>query len=165
MLFNSMEKKYLLPFILLILLLGTKIPSFSSVENVQIQDVQISVQVSGAVRYPGIYEMEAGSCVSDVLNQAELLEEADTSAMNLLITLRDKDTVYVPYQKEGVERISINSASKEELMGLPGIGEVISQRILDYRNSHGLFQTLEDLKKVKGIGEKTFEKIREMIRL
>ena len=160
-----MDKKYLIPFILLILLLGTRIPSVSTVKRTEIQDVQINVHVSGSVRYPGIYELEAGSCLMDALELAELLDEADTSAMNLLLTLRDKDSIYVPYQKEGVSLISINSASKEELMTLPGIGEVIAQRIIDYRNSNGLFQTLEDLKKVKGIGEKTFEKLREKIRL
>lgn len=61
------------------------------------------------------------------------------------------------------ERININTASKQELMGLPGIGPVLAQRIIEYREAHGGFKFLEGLMKVKGIGPKIFERIKELI--
>ena len=63
----------------------------------------------------------------------------------------------------GDGRININTASRSELMDLPGVGEVISGRIIDYRNLHGAFASIEDLKKVSGIGNKRFEAIRDLI--
>ena len=61
--------------------------------------------------------------------------------------------------------VSINQGTKEQLMTLPGIGEVKAQAIIDYRNSQGGFQTLEELMEVKGIGESTFNKLKENITL
>ncbi len=66
-------------------------------------------------------------------------------------------------QFEGV--ININTASKEELMKLPGVGEAMAERILLYREENGKFQNVEELKKVKGIGEKKFEKIRSLVKV
>ena len=63
----------------------------------------------------------------------------------------------------GDGKININSASRSELMDLPGIGPALSSRIIDYRNDHGPFSTIEDLRKVSGIGEKKFEAVKEKI--
>jgi competence protein ComEA len=60
-------------------------------------------------------------------------------------------------------RININTASRSELMDLPGIGSSLSERIVDYRNTHGSFRTIEDLRRVSGIGEKRFEAIMNRI--
>ncbi|MDE6579326.1 MAG: helix-hairpin-helix domain-containing protein [Ruminiclostridium sp.] len=61
------------------------------------------------------------------------------------------------------DKININTASKEELMTLSGIGEVIAQRIIDYREEHGNFRSVEEIKKVKGIGEARFNSIKDHI--
>lgn len=61
------------------------------------------------------------------------------------------------------ERININTASKQELMGLPGIGAVLAQRIIEHREAHGPFKAIEEIMNVKGIGPKTFERIKNKI--
>lgn len=63
----------------------------------------------------------------------------------------------------GEEKININTATKEELITLPGIGEILAQRIIDYRNTHGPFKSIEEVMKIKGIGEGTFNKIKNKI--
>lgn len=61
------------------------------------------------------------------------------------------------------EKVNINTATKEQLIALPGIGEVTAQRIIDYRNEYGRFATIDEIKNVKGIGEVKFEKIKDLI--
>ena len=92
-------------------------------------------------------------------------ETADLSQINPLWTLKDKDKLQIPQKRVEDQKISINTGTKEELMQLNGIGEKTAQAIIDYRNANGLFQRIEDLKNVKGIGEKKLEKIRDKISL
>ncbi|MBQ1826416.1 MAG: helix-hairpin-helix domain-containing protein [Erysipelotrichaceae bacterium] len=122
----------------------------------------ISVQIDGAVENPGIIEMSLGSTVDDALSRAVLLENADTSMINRNTVLKDGDVLMIPFRTE-VPLISINHSAQSELEKLKGIGPVLALRIIEYRRSHGLFQRLEDIKKVKGIGDKIFERIREQI--
>lgn len=124
----------------------------------------ISVEVKGEVSKPGIYHLKAYSTVSDLLEMVELNEQADISSLNLTLVLKDNDVIVID-KKSQEEKISINTASLEQLCTIPYIGEKTAQKIIDYRQQNGPFQTLEELMNVKGIGEKKFAKMQEYIRL
>ena len=153
------RKLYVFLFICLAVLLS---PLSSGVELLSRQKADISVEVKGEAENCGIYTLPPYSTLADLLQLIRLSENADTSMLNYNTVLKDNDVINIPARSE-VRRVSINTATLEELMSLPQIGQVTAQRIIDYRNSHGFFQQLEDIKAVKGIGEKTFEKIRDLI--
>ncbi len=153
------RKLYVFLFICLAVLLS---PLSSGVELLSRQKTDISVEVKGEADNCGIYTLPPYSTLADLLELIRLSENADTSMLNFNTVLKDNDVINIPARSE-VQRVSINTATLEELMSLPQIGQVTAQRIIDYRDSHGFFQQLEDIKAVKGIGEKTFEKIRDLI--
>ena len=133
----------------------------------------------GAVMNPGVYFLPQGSRVEDALEAAGgPTEEADLVRVNLAKRVYDEEQIYVPRLGEenpplpppsgspGSQaggKININTATAAELDNLPGIGPVLSQRIVDYRKANGPFAAIEDIKNVQGIGEVTFEEIRESI--
>jgi len=147
----------------------------------------VYVHIAGAVERPGLYRLAAGSRVDDALKAAGgPTEEGDLDALNLAALLRDGEKITLPtigaapvanpgaavqYPTNLPEgtftdgKVNINQATQAELESLPKIGEVLAQRIIDYRATNGAFQTLEQLQDVSGIGEKTFEAIRELITL
>jgi len=130
----------------------------------EITDKKISVEVRGAVLETGIYELDSFSTIADLLECVELSTSADLASLNQAIILKDNDVLEIP-EKKDIKLISINSASLDELMTLKGIKDTIAIRIIEYRKEHGLFQTIEDLMNVKGIGEKKFASIRPFIKL
>lgn len=134
-----------------------ELPSFETEE--------ITVEVKGEVSEPGIIELPAYSTVSDLLEVIELTDEADMDNVNLTTVLKNHDVIVIPAEREGVLSVSINTAGLDELVLIPGIGKTTAQNIIDYRDSNGLFQSVDDLLRVKGIGVKTLEKIREYITL
>ena len=111
--------------------------------------------IGGAVANPGIYPWQEGDTIQALLLNASVEPDADLSHIE----------IYVP--REGEEqfpqKIDINRAEPWLLEALPGIGEVLAQRIADYRSENGPFRTIEDLLKVSGIGPATFEKIKDYI--
>ncbi|WP_236914677.1 helix-hairpin-helix domain-containing protein [Clostridium sp. Cult2] len=143
-----------------------------------IEDNQyIMVHISGEVYNPGIIELKLGSRVIDAVNLAGgLKKDADSDRINLARKLSDEEKIHIP--KIGEEdipiettnlnhtdnkgKININNCTKEELMSLPGIGEVLAGKILEYREQH-LFKTIEDIMNVSGIGDKKFDSIKELI--
>lgn len=129
------------------------------------QTDEIHVTVTGAVEHPGTITLHMYETAEEALEKAVPLENADLSVINPQQILKDRDYLEVPVAKQPqeVQRVSINTASLEELCTLPGIGKGTAQRILDYRNSEGLFQSPEDLMKVKGIGSAKFEKLKDLI--
>lgn len=140
---------------------------------------EIGVYVVGAVLNPRVYFLPYGSRVEDALEAAGgPTEEADLVRVNLAKRVYDEEQIYVPRLGEenpplpplsgspGSQaggKININTATAAELETLPGIGPVLGQRIVDYRKANGPFAAIEDIKNVSGIGEATFEEIKELI--
>jgi competence protein ComEA len=113
------------------------------------------VYIGGAVANPGIYALREDDTLQTLLSDVGIEPDADLSHIE----------IYVPQESEASlpQKIDINRAEPWLLEALPGIGEVIAQAIVDYRSENGPFQRIEDLLKVKGIGEGTFEKIKDYI--
>jgi len=145
------------------------------------QPKKIFIHIAGAVQNPGIYQLESGSRVNDILVMAGgLSAKADrdwfNKNINLAQKLADGIKLYIPFQGEKKQgqvagkqissltgKININIASALELASLPGIGPSFSQRIIAFRQTHGPFAKIEDLKKVSGVGDKLFQQIKEKI--
>ncbi len=125
---------------------------------------EIHVYVEGEVVSPGVYLLQDGDRVVDAIEAAGgFTPDADQGALNLAVPLRDGDRIHVYKIGDVPQKINLNTAEAWLLQALPGIGETLSQRIIDYRNENGPFQQIEDLKKVEGIGPATFEKLKDKI--
>ncbi len=132
----------------------------------------ICVDVSGAVWRPGVYELEKGARVSDVLAKAMLRPDADVDAVNRAALLSDGQKVVIPVKptssRKGehtaiLGKININTASEGELRKLPHVGKVRARDIVRYRDAHGPFADAGELKNVPGIGEETFEQLKDLV--
>lgn len=137
----------------------------------------IIVDIKGAVSHPRTYTMKSNQRVDDLLKKAGVLHNADVSQINLAEKLMDQKMIYVPFKGEkstmqqaqnmtsattesDIKPININLAQTSDLTEIPGIGPSKAELIINYREEKGGFKTVEELKEVKGIGEKTFEKLK-----
>jgi competence protein ComEA len=111
--------------------------------------------ISGAVANPGVYPLKEGDTLQALLSDALVEPDADLSHIELYIPREGED--------QALQKIDINRAEPWLLEALPGIGEVLAQRIADYRSENGHFRRIEDLLQVSGIGEATFENIKDFI--
>ena len=143
------------------------------------QEAVIFVDIKGAVKNPGVYQMKAGDRVKDALDAAGgLTGEADSQKVNLAQRVEDQMVIVVPKVGEEVTempagatskkaskegKVNINTATVEELKTLKGVGEKKAEAIIEYRKKNGSFKTKEDLMKVRGIGKKLFESFQERI--
>ena len=141
------------------------VPVAEGIDSEQFSTSEIRVEVKGEVENPGVFILPAYSNLSDLLELTVLSENADVSKLNGLMVLKNNDVIIIPDKVRKNVRISINSGTLEELDRIPGIGPVTAHNIIDFREANGFFQSVEELTKVKGIGEKTLEKIREYISL
>ena len=139
----------------------------------------IFVDIKGEVKKPGVYQMKAGDRVKDALDAAGgLTVEADSQKVNLAQRVEDQMVIVVPKVGEEAEaipagvtsketskegKVNINTATVEELKTLKGVGEKKAEAIIEYRKKNGSFKTKEDLMKVRGIGKKLFESFEERI--
>lgn len=148
-------------------------------------DASIIVYICGAVPVPGVYEMRADARIYEVVECAGgLLPEADSTIVNLSLGLTDEQMIYIPYFGENMDagsnndngddnvkssgnasddKIDINSATAQELCKLPGIGEAKAKAIVAYREKHGAFSKISDIKKVSGIKEALYESLKDYI--
>ncbi len=144
----------------------------------------LAVHISGAVNRPGVYTLPPGSRVKDALLAAgDTSPGADPEALNLAAPLEDGSKIIVPLLNASTATapsfstspaqpttsalspgpININQATQSELESLPGVGPVIAQRIIAYRDENGPFTTTEAIQKVAGIGPVTFERLKDLI--
>ena len=148
--------------------------------------VAVIVHVAGWVEEPGVYELPEGSRVIDALDAAGGPKRgAELSALNLAAPLTDGQQVLVVRESEvakpsgaaeaaeaaeaagaapvGTALVNVNTATVEELETLPGIGEVLAATIVQYREEHGPFTSVDQLEDVSGIGEVTLEELRDLV--
>lgn len=163
-----------------------EVENSSNEEDVEAEESKIKVHISGAVKNEGVYELEGDARIIDAIEKAGgTLEIADMKNVNLASKLEDGMKIYIPKQGEEVTnnnqeveenialentpkenskgKININKASKEELDTLPGIGESTAEKIINYREEHKSFKSIEELKEVKGIGDAKFEEIKDLV--
>ena len=210
------KRKYLVLLIIPILLLSFFLSNLNSDHDEIIEEEietekSLSIDIKGAVKNPGVYELKNGSVVKDAIDvSGGLLESANTEHVNLSKKIVD-EMVIIIYTNEEIQemtegstsikvvdkecicpkiennacidnnnkytnisseinqstsnKISLNNASKEELMTLNGIGESKANAIIEYRNNNGLFKQIEDITNVKGIGNSVYEKIKDRLTL
>jgi competence protein ComEA len=146
----------------------------------------ITCDIAGAVHDQGVYSLKNGARIDDLIAAAGgLKDKAALKAINRATVLKDQDKVYIPYEGEAEaqqsaatvaggqgastssaqDQVHINSASKEELQKLTGIGEKKAEQIIAYREEKGGFKKTEELMQVSGIGEKTFAAFKDQVAL
>ena len=150
---------------------------------------KIIVEIKGEVAKPDVYQLEEGSIIKDLIDMAGgVTEEADLSRINRAEELLNHELIIIGNINDETESsvvqnssvssgnstdndsksstlININTADLEQLKEITGIGNIKAQSIIDYREANGGFKSLEELKNVDGIGDKTFEKIKDQITL
>jgi len=157
--------------------------------TIQIEIPSVIIHITGAVKNPGVYQLKSTDRIVDAVKIAGgETEEANLDLINLAALLKDGQKIIVPsktYNENGEEinkninnnaevmyssslgsasgKININTANATMLQTLSGIGPVLSERIIEYRNQNGFFGVIDDIKDVSGIAEKKFEGIKELI--
>ena len=156
---------------------------------------KIIVYITGAVKNEGIYELEENSRIADAIEiSGGLTEEANINDINLAYILEDGVKVYIPKtgdnsndikdstsiyitkdnsntgssqntSSNAQNKININTATQDELETLPGIGPSIAEKIINYRKENGKFTSIEDIKKVSGIGDSKYAQIKDLIKV
>lgn len=147
--------------------------------NSENQAQELFVHVSGAVKNPGLYKLSLSSRVADAIELAGgALENANLDAINLAKKLNDEEKIYLPLLGEdlppavatnssntnssNLPKINLNTADHKELTQIPGVGEKTADKIIEYR-ANSPFNTIDDLKRVDGIGDKKFESMRDFV--
>lgn len=143
-------------------------------ENDEVEEEFIFVHVEGAINEPGLVKVKYGTRLYELIDQAGgETEDADLSRVNLASIVSDEQKIVIPAKivvSEDMEEeedessiVNINSASKEKLTTLTGVGESTAEKIIDYREENGYFNTIEDLMNVPGIGESKFNALKDEI--
>ncbi|NUT37196.1 MAG: ComEA family DNA-binding protein [Hamadaea sp.] len=133
----------------------------------------IVVAVSGKVRFPGLVRLPAGARVADAVEAAGgVLPGVDVSGLNLARKLVDGELVTVGVAAPdgsgpggGAGKVSLNTATVAQLDALPGVGPVLAERIVAYRDRKGGFRSIGELRQVEGIGDAKFEQLKDLVTL
>lgn len=162
-----------------------------NVDKAEEKVTEIVVHIIGEVKKSGVVSLEEGARLIDAIKKAGgETKNADLSQVNLAYKLKDGDKIYIPNKNEKIteyivqgngdnivsvgeepennlkgenKKVNINTANQEELDTLPGIGETTAQKIIEYRETNGKFNKIEDLQNVKGIGESKYSEIKDKI--
>lgn len=146
------------------------------VSEQEVEDSFIYIDIRGSVLNPGVYKVESGTRLFQLITLAGgFIEDVKENVVNQSMLLEDEMFIYIPNIYDEVdditsgqtininETVNINNATKVELESLPGIGPATAQSIIDYRNDIGEFGSVEDIMDVPGIGESTFNEIKALI--
>ena len=146
-------------------------------------DNKVIIDIGGEVNEPKVTELPEGSRVEDAIEAAGgITDEADMTNINRAAFVSDGEKILIPSKNDAVsgsdgtytgaqpggyadDRIDINTADSAELQKLNGVGPATAEKIISYRESNGRFKSVEEIKNVSGIGDKTYEKIKEHIRV
>lgn len=145
---------------------------------------EIMVHITGQVKNPGVARLIEGERLIDGINKlGGTLEEADLDRINLAKKVMDEEKIYIPKKGEKIpqenqtqttnssqeeildDKININTADQQLLKTLPGIGDVLSNNIIEYRMDNSGFRSIEEIKEVNRIGEKIFDQIKDKIKI
>lgn len=130
------------------------------------EKTQIIVDIKGAVMFPGIYAVDEGSLLIDVVNLAGgFLNNADVNSINYAMVVENNQMIVIPIINSSSNLININNASLDELMMLPKIGKAKAENIINYRMKIGKFTSIEQLKNVDGLSDAIFEEIKSLVTL
>lgn len=161
-------------------------------DNIENEKRKIVIHITGQVKNPGLVYLDEGARIADAIKEAGgSTKDAALDKVNLAYVLEDGQKIYIPNKNEkiseiqyiitdsgenvlkdtgkesnvkgGIKKVNINSANQEELETLPGVGPALAVRIIEYRNSNGKFEKVEDVQNVKGIGDSKFTNIKEYI--
>lgn len=174
---NSQEKSSVIP-----VQINASENTENSISQPEIAKNEIVVHIAGAVENPGVYTLTEGQRVEDALQKAGLTDQADADALNRAALLNDGQKIVVPFTDEAHtinqqeissenslstteqnHKINLNQATITQLMDLPGIGEVKAGAIIQYRQEHGGFRSVEELLQVSGIGRAIYAQVADSV--
>ncbi len=139
------------------------------------RETEIYVDISGQVKKPGVYQVTDGTRLFEVIEMAGgLTADADKDGFNQAEVVSDGEKVIIPAKGENSDSltgsgvttsglININTADSTTLQEIPGVGPATADKIIAYRSENGRFASKEDIKNVSGIGDKTYEKMKDKI--
>jgi competence protein ComEA len=177
---NYLKNKYIIKIILIIIIIFISVIILKTIEfkrNILINNIKleenhgkVNVILSGAIKNPGEYYFDFNINLEEAIDLAGGLDSrADVSNLNFDRILFNKEKIEIPIKQKEIEeskennsKININTADKNELKTLPGIGDSIAQKIVEYRENK-IFENIEDIKNITGIGEVKYNLIKELI--
>ncbi|MCY1597005.1 helix-hairpin-helix domain-containing protein [Staphylococcus pettenkoferi] len=168
---------------------GASSSGASNTSNTKVEEIYVDIK--GAVKHPNIYRMMSTDRLKQLLDKAQPTSQADLTQINLAERLTDQKLIVIPKKGEQVagtsgaspgttaststttgsassnssvdKQVNINTATESELQSIPGIGPSKAKSIIEYRDTNGAFDSVEKIKEMNGIGEKTFDKLKDYL--